>query len=105
MQKNAFVVTKSYDKLLRAIFEHRLLSVEQTTRLLGYKPGSLTAIRARLYGLKKHEYLLQHLLPTTGIGQSPAFYSLARAGINYFQDEGAEVPYRYRPVEQKELSY
>lgn len=102
--------TKYYDDLLTAVFEHRMLSVEQVTRLL-YKSSVLTTARNRLRRLafKKDPadtvYLLQHKLPTTDIGQKPVFYSLSSEGMHYFKEQGFNVQKRYRPVEQRELGY
>jgi len=107
------VQRRTYHILLTAIFEHRLLSVDQATRLL-YKPGMLTTVRERLYFLANtknfHDdpeqvYLLRHALPTKDIGNKPAFYSLAGRGRSYFQEQGFNVKKRYRPVEERELGY
>lgn len=97
-------VGKAQDMLLWEIYRHRLLTPMQVTRLL-YKESMVTVVRSRLRSLAEAGYLLRLELPSRYIGQKPILYALARKGMNYLEDQGADVRSRYRPVEERELSH
>jgi hypothetical protein len=97
-------VTARDDALLAAVYTYQFLTVEQATRLL-YSPGSLVYVRATLRALAARGYLQRLRLPTSGQGNSPHIYTLARKGIRYLEAAGFADFARFRPSEQQEHSY
>jgi len=92
------------DTLLRAVYGYHFLTVEQATRLL-YSRGSLVYVRSKLRALATDGYLQWLRLPTSGQGNTPHIYTLARKGIRYLEGAGFSDFARFRPSEQQEHSY
>jgi hypothetical protein len=92
------------DALLRAVYSYHFLTVEQATRLL-FSRGSLVYVRATLRALAAKGYLQRLRLPTSGQGNTPHIYTLARKGVRYLEAAGFSDFARFRPSEQQEHSY
>jgi hypothetical protein len=92
------------DALLRAVYSYQFVTVEQATRLL-FSPGSLVYVRAKLRSLAARGYLQRLRLPSSGQGNTPHIYTLARKGIRYLEAAGFADFARFRPSEQQEHSY
>lgn len=91
-------------RLLTALATYHYLTVDQLLRLF-YRPGCRTGVQSRLKRLCDHGYALPLFLPRgTRAGSSPFVYTLASRGRRLLQRQGAAVPRRYRPSEQRALT-
>src|SRR5690242_18575074 len=90
------IVTAADEALLQAVYAYQFLTVEQATRLL-YSRGSLVYVRAKLRVLSENGYLQWLRLPTTGQGNAPHIYTLARKGIRHLEGMGYSDFARFRP--------
>lgn len=99
-----FRLSAGDEALLHAVYAYHFLTVSQATRLL-YSRGSLVYVRSKLRALSQQGYLEWLRLPTTGQGNAPLIYTLARKGIRHLQAMGYTDFARFRPSEQREHSY
>jgi hypothetical protein len=93
-----FVMTPTYDLLLRDLQLLQRATAEQLTRL-HYKPGMLTTVKARLKELADAGYVLPLYHPSIRL---PYMYALARRGLTYLAAQGVEVKDYFRPSTEKE---
>jgi Replication-relaxation len=100
-----YIVSPADEAILRALFRYYYLTNTRITRLL-YAAGSASLVRARLKRLADSGYCLQLFLPRPSRGGSaPIVYRLSRKGLNLLAAHGAEIPARYRLIEEREHSY
>jgi hypothetical protein len=99
MGRSPYVLTPTDEAILRLLQAYHYLTAEQITRLR-YSRGSLTYVRDRLKTLTDTGYLQRTYLPRMGRGgDTPAIYRLARRGITFLRDAGADLSIRFRPSE------
>ncbi len=114
-QDKPFVLNGKDDKILKAVYFYRGLTVEQITYLIfsidrriqtEQKFSSITYVRDRLAKLTKHEYLHRYQYPTLSLGVSPWVYELGNMGIKYLRLlEDFDVATRFRDSEDEERGY
>ncbi len=104
-----FSITPTLDKLLRGtldmpygLFQLPTMTAEQLRRALGYKPGCIKAIKARLKLLADNGFVQMDSYPVKHIKNGKAYfspkyyYTLSNKGVRYLKEAGLNVNDAFR---------
>lgn len=105
-------ITKPYSMLLMGdgkarpygLYHVGIARADQLCRLLGYSPGSIKLIKARLKDLVDHHYLQEDWTPTRLL-REPYHYMLDTKGIEYVREAGIDVSSSVRTSKETGKSY
>ena len=80
-------ITDNDLRIVRLVYDLRLLSQSQLERLLGRSASTVQRLLRRLYD---HRYLERVFLPVAHFGSSPALYILDQQGVELLRRQGTE---------------
>lgn len=106
--KKPLILTSRDEKILRAIYAYRYMTILDVAWLL-FKPSSKThvgEILSTLAGgtdLSTHSYLCRFGLPA--VGNSERVFTLGSKGRSFLAERGLPVTWYFRPYKLKHFSY